>query len=1107
MGSQDDQAPIHFSVNKIAIIGAGPCGLAAARYLKEQNAFETIDVFEQQAEVGGVWNYSPRAPPEVPVPQVTPPDGPPEPPLPPEEGDESGDKAPVFPSPMYDLLHANIPRPLMRYSDLPISQGELIFPSRQEIQEYLVEYARPVRHLIRFSTRVRDVRLVSASDDPKDQWTVDIECLRTGELTRAGPYDAVVVASGHYATVYVPDVPGLREFHAAHPGIVTHAKQYRTATPFQGEKVIVVGNAASGIDIAAQISPVCRKPLLLSVQSPTPPHNLAHTGAEEVPAIAEFLPGPERAVRFTDGRVEHNIDSVIFATGYLYDLPFLRSLSPPLVTNSGRRVQGLYDHLFHIDHPTLAFIGLPIKVVPFPVAESQAALVARTWMNQLSLPTRAEMRRWEAEEEEAVRRGRSPKNFHVWPEGGDVSQSHANHDKSSPRDLSHHYSAVTKRRLPSKIKGAYKFFQIPGIHNLAGLPNVAFFPFDTLEAQAAKPERWTPSPNHPGSSSTTTITTTPSPSGWPSRWPSSSNPAAATHIAVPKSVDESDPRRRIDLATALQYGLAQGYPPLLSWVRQFVRECLVPDPPPYVPGPEVILTCGATDGFAKTLNLFVDQWDEGVDDPRERPGLLCEEVVYTNVLNQARPYGVQVVTVKADEMGMVVRGEGGLEDVLGNWDAGRGKRPHLMYTVTLGHNPTGVVVPIERKREIYAVCSRYDVIIVEDEPYWYLQFPSASVEEAKSRGQSPPPPPSTTTTTTTSSSSSTSGYPFLDSLTPSFLSLDVDGRVVRLDTFSKTVAPGCRLGWLTAQPALIERVERITEATTQQPSGFVQSLISELVLGSSPRNAAARSAFERLSLSSSLTSSSFSGWDTSGWVRWLEGLRGAYERRMVRMCKILDQGSALVTTSAVRETSRNPRSSSSRRPSASEFESDSDSDYVTDPSSEWTPLAVHTTPLLTFRWPKGGMFVWIRVAYETHPLWHAPRATPPPPPPPARTKPEQPPNNDNKQKNILDGPTLSIALMIFLTTAPYRVIIATGSMFDAVDDDSASGWAYHRLCFAAESEERVDAAAERYVRGVHAFWGIRDVERIEDLLGEWEAQRVNREGEEDIVRLDWFGGC
>lgn len=197
-----------------------------------------------------------------------------------------------------------------------------------------------------------------------------------------------------------------------------------------------------------------------------------------------------------------------------------------------------------------------------------------------------------------------------------------------------------------------------------------FFPFDTLEAQAAKPERWTPSPNHPSEDAAASTSTS-----------SSSDPAAATHINVPKNLDEKDVLKKIDLATALQYGLAEGYPPLLSWVRQFTREHLHPNTP-YRDGPEVVLTCGSTDGFSKTLNLFVDQWTEGVNDIRERPGLLCETFVYTNVLSQSMPMGVQPVPVKADACGMAVKGPGGLEDVLANWDPTKGKRPHLMYTVT-----------------------------------------------------------------------------------------------------------------------------------------------------------------------------------------------------------------------------------------------------------------------------------------------------------------------------------------------------------------------------------------------------------------------------------------
>lgn len=121
---------------------------------------------------------------------------------------------------------------------------------------------------------------------------------------------------------------------------------------------------------------------------------------------------------------------------------------------------------------------------------------------------------------------------------------------------------------------------------------------------------------------------------------------------------------------------------------------------------------------------------------------------------------------------------------------------------SLGHNPTGTLLSVERRKQLYAVCSKYDVIIVEDDPYWYLQFPSAEIEEAKSRNL---PPPERRRPYKPGKSS---GFPFLDSLTPSFLSVDRDGRVIRLNTFSKTIAPGCRLGWITAQPALIDRYLR-----------------------------------------------------------------------------------------------------------------------------------------------------------------------------------------------------------------------------------------------------------------------------------------------------------
>ncbi|KAK1760845.1 putative aromatic amino acid aminotransferase [Echria macrotheca] len=605
-------------------------------------------------------------------------------------------------------------------------------------------------------------------------------------------------------------------------------------------------------------------------------------------------------------------------------------------------------------------------------------------------------------------------------------------EKPLPVDLSHHFNFVTRRRLPSKIKAYYKLFGIPGIRNLAGgLPNAQFFPFDTLEAQAAKPDRWTPSPNGPGQRLAQTSSEPPS--------------QAANHIAVPKASAEADLSKKIDLSTALQYGQSQGYPALLSWVRQFTRENLHPDVP-YRGGPEVAMTCGSTDGFAKTLQIFVEPWNEDIHPISERPGLLCETFIYGSILTQSLPLGMHVAPVKADAGGMVVKGPGGLEDVLANWDDSKGKRPHLMYTVTQGHNPTGVVLSIERKREIYAVCSKYDVIIVEDEPYWYLQFPSAATEEAKSRGL--PAPPAVTPPHKTQASS---GYEFLDSLTPSFVSIDVDGRVVRLDTFSKTIAPGCRLGWITAQPEVIERYVRISETSTQQPSGFVQSLVAELVMGPQPE--ATKSAFARALASGS--ANKFTGWHMDGWIRWLEGLRGSYERRMARMCRILDSDSSLLLSSS-------------------------------SPSSEWSVIT--KTKLIDFSWPRGGMFIWLRVRLETHPLYGI-------------SAPET------------EGESLALAMTMFLTTKPYLVLVSGGSMFSATEEIRRDrGWSYFRLCFAAESEENIEASAQRFVEGVKDFWKIRSVREIKKLLGMLpKADGVDEEDAEvfgaGCVQLGGWLGC
>ena len=240
-----------------------------------------------------------------------------------------------------------------------------------------------------------------------------------------------------------------------------------------------------------------------------------------------------------------------------------------------------------------------------------------------------------------------------------------------PIDLSHFYSKVTTNRATSNVKDFYKYFKIPGIGNLAGgLPNNNYFPFDTLEAAAALPERFVPTPNKPVDPPSNLRFKT-----------SLSDGLSSSRVLVPKTSDNQDTLRKIDLKTALQYGTAQGYPPLYSFLRQFTTETLHPSVP-YAGGPEIILTCGSTDGFSKAIEALSNTWNEDRDWIGHREGLLVEEFCYMNAIQAVKPRGLNIVPIAIDDEGMVAHGKGGLFDVLDSWDKSRGKRPHLIYTVT-----------------------------------------------------------------------------------------------------------------------------------------------------------------------------------------------------------------------------------------------------------------------------------------------------------------------------------------------------------------------------------------------------------------------------------------
>ena len=379
-----------------------------SRYLLSTSHFPVIDIYEQQACTGGVWNYTPASPTRnahISIPQIDPHP----PPSEPVWGEKDG--RPFFSTPMYDDLESNIPHEMMAYrTDASLADNQL-FPRHESILEYLQRYAEPVCHLVKFSTLV-----TSITRPTRKRWHLKATHLPTSH-TLTATYDAIIVASGHYSVPYVPSIPGLAAWNRSYPERIDHSKYYRSPSSYNSQRTLLIGASASGLDIANQISPTCSPPLLLSHHSaPSSSTTTTTDSIRHLPPIAAFLlpsSGHKRAVRFSTGEIIDSIDRILFCTGYHYSYPFLSSLSPPLIT-TGERIHGLYEHIFWHPEPTLAFLGAPYKIIPFPTVEGQAAVIARVWSGRLSLPPQSHMQRWERERVAA--KGGAERKFHEMPD-------------------------------------------------------------------------------------------------------------------------------------------------------------------------------------------------------------------------------------------------------------------------------------------------------------------------------------------------------------------------------------------------------------------------------------------------------------------------------------------------------------------------------------------------------------------------------------------------------------------------------------------------------------------------------------------------------------------
>jgi aromatic amino acid aminotransferase I len=357
--------------------------------------------------------------------------------------------------------------------------------------------------------------------------------------------------------------------------------------------------------------------------------------------------------------------------------------------------------------------------------------------------------------------------------------------------LTDYLSVESKSRKPSSLKDAAKFLKNPGLISLGGgLPCAENFPLEEISIKL-------PTPPHFSEQETRDTGT----------------------VVTAGKYDVSQGKSVYDLGIALNYGLGSGSAQMIRFVTEHTE---IVCNPPYADW-HCALSVGSTSALEQTFRMLCERGDY----------VLSEEYTFASAVETAAPLGMKFLGVKMDSEGLLPES---LDEIIGNWDekARGARKPHLLYTVPSGQNPTGATQGVQRRKDIYKICQKHDVYIIEDEPYYFLQMQPYTGSNAPDV-----PPPE-------------NNEAFLKALIPTYLSMDIDGRVMRMDSFSKVIAPGTRVGWITASEQIVERFVRHNECSNQNPSG-----ISQIVL------------YKMLD----------EHWGHSGYLEWLIHLRLEYTRR------------------------------------------------------------------------------------------------------------------------------------------------------------------------------------------------------------------------------------
>jgi 2-aminoadipate transaminase len=203
--------------------------------------------------------------------------------------------------------------------------------------------------------------------------------------------------------------------------------------------------------------------------------------------------------------------------------------------------------------------------------------------------------------------------------------------------------------------------------------------------------------------------------------------------------------------SALQYSPTLGVMPFREAVADFVRSKGVK----VLSDDRVTVTTGSQEAIYLLAMTLINPKD----------AIIVESPTYLAALNVFRYHGAEFVPVPMDENGMRTEL---LEDKIKEAKS-KGLNVKLVYTVATCHNPTGVIMPDDRRKELLEVASKYDLLVIEDDPYSFFVFDEVPFTPLKT--------------------------------------LDSEGRVIYLGTFSKILAPGLRLGYMVADRQITRMVE------------------------------------------------------------------------------------------------------------------------------------------------------------------------------------------------------------------------------------------------------------------------------------------------------------